>query len=199
MSKQHRGSATDIDIFYYYGVYFSTRTLYIGCNLEDEDDAIDALSSSNAIKGLHLLDIEYNEVVPIQVLINTYGGDTYEAMGIYDAIRYCKNNIITVGIGKVMSAGSIIMQAGDERVMYPNSTFLMHYGSMSLDEKNRDLEEAIIEDKRLNEWQLDLWYRVIKRKKKRTTKAQVHEMLSKDTTYTPKECLELGIIDRIRE
>jgi ATP-dependent Clp protease protease subunit len=50
----------------------------------------------------------------IKLYISTYGGSAHEMFGIYDVMNYCKQfcDIQTIGIGKVMSAGTLILAAG---------------------------------------------------------------------------------------
>jgi len=50
----------------------------------------------------------------IKIYISTYGGAADEMFGVYEVINHCKQfcDIETVGIGKVMSAGTLILAAG---------------------------------------------------------------------------------------
>lgn len=192
-----KGTGDDVDMFYYYGIYPPSRTLYIGSNDGAKEDAIGAKTTSEAIKGLHLLDIVFNHVVPITIMINTYGGDTYDSYAIFDAIENCQNHVVTKGIGKVMSAGAVILQAGDERTMTKNCRLMLHYGSWGVDSKNGNVDNDYNEGKYVDKWQLELWYKVLKEKNRKTTKKSVETLLKKDSYFSAEQCLELGIIDRI--
>ena len=73
----------------------------------------------NKIKLLIVLssqkDPETNEVEPIKFYISTYGGAADEMFAIYDVMNYVKRQgviIETVGLGKVMSAGTLLLAAG---------------------------------------------------------------------------------------
>ena len=50
----------------------------------------------------------------IKLYISTYGGSADEMLGIYDVMEYCKKfcDIETIGLGKVMSAGTLLLAAG---------------------------------------------------------------------------------------
>ena len=50
----------------------------------------------------------------IKLYISTYGGSADEMFGIYDVMNFCKKfcDIETIGIGKVMSAGTLLLAAG---------------------------------------------------------------------------------------
>jgi ATP-dependent Clp protease protease subunit len=54
---------------------------------------------------------------PIKIYVSTYGGSADEMFGIYDVMNMCKEKgviIETVGLGKVMSAGTLILAAGSD-------------------------------------------------------------------------------------
>ena len=58
---------------------------------------------------------ELKEVIqPIEIVVSTNGGNADDMFAIYDAMRYIKEEveIETFGLGKVMSAGTLILAAG---------------------------------------------------------------------------------------
>ena len=58
---------------------------------------------------------EVKEVIqPIEIVISTNGGNADEMFAIYDAIRWIREevDIETFGLGKVMSAGTLLLAAG---------------------------------------------------------------------------------------
>ena len=58
---------------------------------------------------------EYQEVVkPFEVIISTNGGNADEMFAIYDTMRWIRESveIETFGLGKVMSAGTLLLAAG---------------------------------------------------------------------------------------
>lgn len=65
----------------------------------------------------------------ITVNLSSYGGYIEDGFAIYDRIKLARNRIVIVGYGPIMSMGSIIMQAGDLRLLAPQSRFLLHDGS----------------------------------------------------------------------
>tara|TARA_R110000823_G_C15818993_1_gene489046 strand:+ start:292 stop:957 length:666 start_codon:yes stop_codon:yes gene_type:complete len=60
-------------------------------------------------------DTEFEEVIqPIEVVISTNGGSADDMFAIYDAMRMTRSevDIETCGLGKVMSAGTLLLAAG---------------------------------------------------------------------------------------
>ena len=58
---------------------------------------------------------DYQEVVrPIEMVVSTNGGNADDMFAIYDVMRLCREevDIETLGIGKVMSAGTLLLAAG---------------------------------------------------------------------------------------
>lgn len=74
-------------------------------NLESSDSTDDSSSESAE---------ESRKIDPIEFMINTPGGEADEMFALYDIMRMVKNkcDIETFGIGKVMSAGVLILAAG---------------------------------------------------------------------------------------
>jgi len=56
------------------------------------------------------------EIDDIKLYISTYGGSAHEMFAVYDVMNYCKQfcDIQTIGVGKVMSAGTLMLAAGTD-------------------------------------------------------------------------------------
>ena len=85
---------------------------------------IDEETAAQAIQAIHYMEDISEE--GIEVIINTLGGNLYEALALYDVIRSSPCLINTVAMGKVMSAGVIVFAAGDERYSHLHTTFMIH-------------------------------------------------------------------------
>ena len=83
------------------------------------------------------------------------GGYVYEMLSIFDEIQELRK-VYTVNIycvGKVMSAGTIIMLSVplEHRFAYPNTTFMYHSLSGGAFGRIKDIEESVEEHKRVHE------------------------------------------------
>ena len=69
-------------------------------------------------------------VKPIEFVVSTYGGSASEMFGVYDVMRVMKEEIPihTFGVGKVMSAGVLLLAAGTkgERRIGANCRVMIH-------------------------------------------------------------------------
>lgn len=66
------------------------------------------------------------EVDELLVLINSPGGLIYEGLGIYNALSRFPATVITHNVGAAWSCASWILQAGDERLMSENASWMTH-------------------------------------------------------------------------
>ena len=134
------------------------------------------------------------EMPHIQILLSTYGGNVYDGLSLYDAIKNSKTDVDITCFGKIMSMGIIILLASKNRKAYRNTTFMIHEISSGAIGKIADLEESVDEAKRLNKVLFD-----IIEKETRITKAQLEEIYNKkqDWFITAEEALKLGIITEI--
>ena len=65
-------------------------------------------------------DEEDERAEDIKLYISTYGGSADEMFGIYDVMNFCKQfcDIQTIGLGKVLSAGTLLLAAGTKGKRY---------------------------------------------------------------------------------
>ena len=90
----------------------------------------------------------------INIYLSTFGGYIHDMFATYDEIkRLTKEYTVNIYcVGKIMSAGTIIMLAVDyeHRFAYPNTIFMYHTLSSFTGGKMKEMEENIEEDKRLH-------------------------------------------------
>jgi ATP-dependent Clp protease protease subunit len=108
-----------IDRFFDYDLHVESRTF---CLFGDVDEDM----ASATLKILHMLDIQNQN--PVTVLLNTEGGDFRCCLAIYDAIWHCKSHVEMHVLGAAWSSGSVILQAADDRVMFPSASVMVHDG-----------------------------------------------------------------------
>lgn len=125
-----------IDYFFDNDIWIEGRTLYVGAipvhSLGDiyDADEISAFSAERLLKGLAILETKPDE--PIKIIINSQGGDFYQGLAMYDAIRRSPCYIEILATGQCMSAASIILQAADKRVVSKSCVLMIHDGQDSL-------------------------------------------------------------------
>jgi ATP-dependent Clp protease protease subunit len=136
---------------------------------------------------------------PIEVFVSTNGGSADEMYAIVDTMKYLQSldvEIHNIGIGKIMSAGVMILAAGSKgyRKAGKNTRFMLHalqsgtqgpFPHMKIDMKNfNDMQEKYV---RVLSELTNLSYKELKK--------IVNKRV--DTYFTAEEALKMGIIDEI--
>ena len=87
---------------------------------------IDKPLAEKVIRQLLLLEEENDK--PIKVFIDSPGGDAYAGFAIFDMIRFVKPAVITIGMGLVASAASLVLLSASRENRYglPHSHYLIH-------------------------------------------------------------------------
>ncbi len=64
----------------------------------------------------------------IQMYILTPGGSVAAGLAIYDTMQYIKPDVVTIGIGRVASFGSVLLAAGTKgkRFLLPHADVMIH-------------------------------------------------------------------------
>lgn len=190
----------EIDRLFDYDIYVPTRTIVMRSHSVDEngESGTDAEMAQRIIKGLHILDSSApNGDKPITIIMNNPGGCEYSGLGIYDAIKACKNHVTIIVFGQAMSMGGIILQAADKRIMSANSRFMMHYGQFGISANAKDVYNWVDDNKRIDSWMEDLFLEKMQEKNPRLTKKDVQEMLKADFIVTGEEAVKLGLADEV--
>jgi ATP-dependent Clp protease protease subunit len=96
------------------------RIIYLGTAIDDK-------VANNIVAQLLFLSNEDRES-PIQMYINSPGGQVYAGLAIYDAMQIIPNPISTLAVGVTASFGTVLLAAGTKGMRYalPNATIHMH-------------------------------------------------------------------------
>lgn len=128
----------------------------------------------------------------INLTINSPGGDVFEAIAMFSALRASGKEITTTVYGIAASAASYLMLAGDKRVMPDNTMQMVHNASTGA---WGNAEELVAAAEVLSKVDANLQATYAARTG--LNAEEVAALLSKDTYLTAAECLELGLIDEV--
>lgn len=189
-----RNIGENAEQFHDNGLYLNTRTVVIDGDEDQDNFEITLKSARRDIKNLHVLDnLGQGDIT---VVLNCVGGDTLAGMAIYDAIRACKNRVV-ISAHLAMSMGSIILQAGDERILHPNATVMIHAGEVSYANHPKSVDSWRKYDKVMDKKHEDIYLEKIKQKKPRFTREQLQKLLEHDTILTAQEAVDMGLADKV--
>jgi ATP-dependent Clp protease protease subunit len=188
--------------FHDYGIYVPTRTLYMGSeNVATESDfaesGCDAIMAERMIKNLHVLESLSKE--PITIFCNNVGGDEYHCFAIYDSIKACKSHVTIKVRGHAMSAGSIILQAADERIISPSSRQMIHYGTWGVTDHSKTYQKWAEEGRKIDSWMENMYLERIKAKHPMFKLSKIQKMLDHDTFFNAQESVSIGLADKVED
>jgi ATP-dependent protease ClpP protease subunit len=127
---------SELSDIHYFNIDVQNREIYLHSSLEDEEEA--GVNFKSAIifeKNLRYLN--NISLDPILVHMHLPGGDWQDCLGIYDSIKSSKAKVGIIAYAKVESSSSVLLQAADLRILSYNTNFLIHYGSISVDNEHK--------------------------------------------------------------
>ncbi len=165
----------------------SQRKIFIEGEISSE-------SACEFIKKILILNEEDTDK-PIDVLINSPGGEINSGMAIYDVIQASKAPIRMFCIGRAYSMGAVLFSSGNHgRYMLPHSELMLHEpllgnrvsgNSSSI----QSISESLLETKRrMNQ---------ILARHTGKSEEEVEKATSYDHYYSPEESREFGLCDEI--
>lgn len=155
---------------------------------------ITAEAACEFIKKIMILNAE-DASKPIDVLINSPGGEINSGMVMYDVIQTSKAPIRMFCIGRAYSMGAVLFACGNHgRYMLPHSELMLHepllgnrVGGNSSSIKS--ISESLLETKRkMNQ---------ILAKHTGKSEEEVEKATSYDHYYSPEESKDFGLCDQI--
>ena len=130
---------------------------------------------------------------PINLIINSDGGSVYEALGIIDYIQSLNVKVNTICRGRAMSAAALILCAGTGvRAASQYSTIMFHEISSDIYGKSSDMKANVQHMEKLEEILLE-----ILKSNSNKEKDYWKNVTIKDYYITPKDALDMGVIDAI--
>ena len=130
--------------------------------------------------------------VDIDLRINSVGGDVFEGIAIYNALKK-HNGIVNVTIeGLSASMASIIMLAGNEITASANSLIMIHNPQVGVQGDSADLQNKVELLNKIKEQMLNVYT-----DKTGMQAEEIATMMDKETWLTAEEALEMGMIDKV--
>jgi ATP-dependent Clp protease protease subunit len=156
---------------------------------------VSEFSISNIISELLALANE-NPTKPIYLVISTYGGSVDEMFSLYDTIKFLPCPVYTIGLGKVMSAGVLLLSSGHKgkRMIGRNARVMMHPISGGIFGTVFDAMNETKEFQRLQNLMVSCL-----EKETKISKNKIEEIMKAghDFYLDPDKAVEYGIVDNI--
>jgi len=170
-----------------------SRSIYVGrasSSPQGEEIGPDALA--RLLQSFKILERKGNS--PVTIYINTEGGCLWNVLGMCDIITSSPLEVVGVGVGRIWSSGSILLQAADHRMMTQHSTMLLHGGELSLSGHPLSGKAWVDAERKATEKVADMY---ASRSEKNANYFKRVMNRAQDTILMADECLEIGLIDEI--
>jgi len=179
----------------------SGEEIYFASNISGADDRlvvlhgeVNELSISNVI--VQLLHLANQNHRPIHLVISTYGGSVDEMFSLYDTIKFLPCPVHTIALGKVMSAGVLLLASGvkGKRMIGKSARIMIHPISGGLIGNVFEAMNEMKEFERLQELMVSALMSETK-----LTKENIDKLMKAghDFFLTPEQAIEMGIVDKI--
>lgn len=129
----------------------------------------------------------------ITIKINSYGGDVYTALGIVGRMLESKRTLHTKGYGKIMSASTAILAAGNKRSMSRLAWLMHHEASYSVEGRHSEISHEVKNSQKLSEQ----WCSLMSELTGIPKQYWLRNGVGKDFYLTPERCLALNIVDEV--
>ena len=173
----------DINSFYIqHGIDIIGRQIFL-------DEEVSELSMGWIMRSIQMM-IEINAETPIKLFINSFGGDVYSGLALFDLLESLPCEVHTTCLGSAMSMSLILFLVGDVREAYPRSTFMAHSLSGGIEGNMAEMKIDLDESKRLN----NILLKILADRTKKSLNWWKKEVEHEDKYYDYKKSIKLGII-----
>jgi len=137
---------------------------------------------------------------PVKLIVSTHGGDAVEMFALYDMLKNVQKTfpVHTIGLGKVMSAGTLLLASGTKgkRRIGANCRVMLH--NVKGMPPQPDCYEVLENEIREIEWFQDKYISAMV-KETRLTEEELRDIIhSRQNIYlSAKEAIKCGLADKI--
>lgn len=143
---------------------------------------------------VQLLQLANQNHKPIHLVISTYGGSVDEMFSLYDTIKFLPCPVHTIALGKVMSAGVLLLASGvkGKRLIGRSARIMIHPISGGLYGNVFEAMNEVKEHTRLQNLMTDALL-----KETKMSREEIEKIMKAGHDYylTPEEAIKMGIVD----
>lgn len=146
----------------------------------------------NTTPNAFRVELEAHSGKNITVWVDSWGGDTTAAAGIYNALKEHKGKVTVKIDGKAVSAASVIAMAGEEVKISPVGILMIHNPWSGVRGEAKDMRHMAdvldeVKDTIINAYQA----------KTGRSRNKISKMMDEETWMSPKKAMAEGFVDEI--
>lgn len=149
----------------------------------------DSVSASDVKRTLESITTE-----KLDVHINSYGGDVFDGIAIYNQLKSHSAEVTVYIDGVAASAASIIAMAGDTVVMNTGGQLMIHEASTYAWGNKNDIQKTLNALESIDKSLADIYMtRYVGERN------EIETMIVNETWFTASEAVEIGLADKVNE
>lgn len=171
-----------------YSLLLKERIIVLGTQINDQ-------TANLVVAQLLFLDREDSQK-PVQLYVNSPGGEVYAGLAIYDVMQQVSAPVSTTAVGRTASFGTVILVGGTAGMRYalPHATIHMHQPFGGAQGQVTDMQIMVNEYQRLKDEITSIFVRHTGQAKERLLRD-----MERDIFLTPQQAVEYRLIDSILE
>ena len=130
----------------------------------------------------------------INVHINSYGGDVFEGLAIYNTLRGSGKHITTICDGCACSAASVVFMAGTERIMSRASLLMIHNAWTIAIGNSDELHKQADDLETITQASVEVYKQAAS-----ISEEEIKELMDNETWILPEQAKEWGFATSIDE
>lgn len=127
---------------------------------------------------------------PIDLYINSTGGDTYAGLGLYDLFAASRRAVRGIVHGRAQSMAAIVLQACKTRCISKHSNIMLHLQTVSVKANVIDARATLDEFARLDQ----IMIAIIATRTGRLSE-EIQRLMAQDAHFDAREAHEFGLVD----
>ncbi len=169
-----------------YSLLLKERIVVLGSEVNDQ--------TANLIVAQMLYLDREDSNKPIQLYINSPGGEVYAGLAMYDAMQQVSAPVSTAAIGRTASFGTVLLAGGAKGMRYalPHATVHMHQPHGGTQGQVSDMQIVAAEYGRLKEELVNIFM-----KHTGQDRDKLLRDMDRDFFLTPTQAVEYGLIDAV--
>ncbi|MBP3951133.1 head maturation protease, ClpP-related [Bacillus suaedae] len=147
-------------------------------------DYVTAKDVESMLKGINTQNIK--------VHINSYGGDVFDGIAIYNQLKNHEAKVIVAVDGVAASAASIIAMAADELIMNTGSMMMIHEGATIAMGTKTDIRKTLNALEGIDRSLADIYMT-----RYQGDREEIDTLIVNETWFTSNEAVEVGLADKV--
>ncbi len=187
-------------------ILINSFVLNVNARLPDIDPAdwiiisgdITSETAQKVIDNLLSLDTK-SGVSPLGIRISSPGGSLFSVLAICDVIKNLRHEVVTVGVGQVLSGAVLILSSGSPGMRYisRHSLVMLHQPSLFIERESLTFREFREFSDTLTKIE-DQMYRLLSENTGKP-REEIRQLCQKEVWFTAEEVISYGLADHLLE